>query len=62
MLHLLDIVGLLYALSILAWACVGDELGLHWVELEAFRVFLEVGNKSQLKVVLEARLGWIWEI
>jgi len=40
------------------WDCIGGGIGWSW---EAFRVFLEVGNKSQLKVVLEVRLGWIWE-
>jgi hypothetical protein len=26
------------------------------------RFFLEVGNRSQLVVLLGARLGWMWEI
>jgi hypothetical protein len=42
----------------MCWGCIRVELG-------SILDFLEVGNRSQLDViygvVLEARLGWIWE-
>jgi hypothetical protein len=43
--------------------CWNLHWGWHWVELkDFFQVFLEVGNRSQLVVILGARLGWIHKI